>query len=52
MPRRSIVSTTIPREHLQHFLALCVQQHVFAPEQEEEEILAHFIQMLLLATQG
>ncbi len=27
-------------EHLQHFLALCVQQHVFAPEREEEEIRA------------
>ena len=27
-------------EHLQHFLALCVQQQVFAPEQEEEEIRA------------
>jgi transcriptional regulator with XRE-family HTH domain len=26
--------------HLQHFLELCVQQHVFAPEQEEEEIRA------------
>jgi transcriptional regulator with XRE-family HTH domain len=27
-------------EHLQHFLALCVQQHVFEPEREEEEIRA------------
>ncbi len=27
-------------EHLQHFLELCVQQHVFAPEREEEEIRA------------
>jgi WD40 repeat protein/transcriptional regulator with XRE-family HTH domain len=25
-------------EHLQHFLELCVQQHVFTPEREEEEI--------------
>ena len=24
--------------HLQHFLELCVQQRVFAPEREEEEI--------------
>jgi ATP/maltotriose-dependent transcriptional regulator MalT/transcriptional regulator with XRE-family HTH domain len=30
-----------PREdHLQHLLELCVQQHVFAPEREEEEIRA------------
>src|SRR5690348_3444076 len=27
-------------EHLQHFLELCVQQHVFAPGREEEEIRA------------
>src|SRR3989440_10349308 len=27
-------------ERLQHFVALCVQQHVFAPEREEEEIRA------------
>jgi WD40 repeat protein/transcriptional regulator with XRE-family HTH domain len=27
-------------EHLQHFLELCVQQHVFTPGQEEEEIRA------------
>jgi len=27
-------------EHLQHVLELCVQQHVFAPEREEEEIRA------------
>ena len=27
-------------EYLQHFLALCVQQHVFAPGREEEEIRA------------
>src|SRR6266700_8123795 len=27
-------------EHLQHLLELCVQQHVFAPEREEEEIRA------------
>src|SRR6266487_4949325 len=27
-------------EHLQHFLGLCVQQHVFAPGREEEEIRA------------
>jgi WD40 repeat protein/transcriptional regulator with XRE-family HTH domain len=27
-------------EHLQHFLELCVQQHVFTPEREEEEIRA------------
>src|ERR1700719_3053817 len=26
--------------HLQHFVALCVQQHVFAPGREEEEIRA------------
>ncbi len=26
--------------HLQHFLALCVQQHVFTPEREEAEIRA------------
>jgi WD40 repeat protein/DNA-binding transcriptional regulator YiaG len=26
--------------HLQHFIVLCVQQHVFAPEREEEEIRA------------
>ena len=26
--------------HLQHFLALCVQQHVFTPEREAEEIRA------------
>ena len=26
--------------HLQHVIALCVQQHVFAPEREEEEIRA------------
>jgi transcriptional regulator with XRE-family HTH domain len=33
--------STYPKvEHLQHFLALCVQQHVFAPEREEEEIRA------------
>jgi hypothetical protein len=25
-------------EHLQHFIVVCVQQHVFAPEREEEEI--------------
>src|SRR2546429_9108054 len=25
-------------EHLQHFLELCVQQHVFPPERQEEEI--------------
>jgi WD40 repeat protein/DNA-binding XRE family transcriptional regulator len=32
---------TYPKaEHLQHFIALCVQQHVFAPEREEEEIRA------------
>src|SRR5690242_14936228 len=30
---------TYPKaEHLQHFIALCVQQHIFAPEREEEEI--------------
>ena len=30
---------TYPKaEHLQHFLELCVQQHVFPPEREEEEI--------------
>src|SRR2546423_1745398 len=30
-----------PKEqHLQHFLAVCVQQHVFAPEREAEEIRA------------
>jgi transcriptional regulator with XRE-family HTH domain len=27
-------------EHFKHFLELCVQQHVFAPEREEEEIRA------------
>ena len=27
-------------EHLQHFLELCVQQHVFEPEREEAEIRA------------
>ena len=27
-------------EHLHHFLELCVQQHVFAPEREEAEIRA------------
>ena len=27
-------------EHLQHLIALCVQQQVFAPEREEEEIRA------------
>jgi transcriptional regulator with XRE-family HTH domain len=27
-------------EHFQHFLELCVQQHVFTPEREEEEIRA------------
>src|SRR5690349_9943870 len=27
-------------EHLQHFIALCVQQQVFAPEREGEEIRA------------
>src|SRR2546423_14411276 len=27
-------------EYLQHFLGLCVQQHVFAPRREEEEIRA------------
>jgi uncharacterized membrane protein YhaH (DUF805 family)/DNA-binding XRE family transcriptional regulator len=27
-------------EHLQHFIGLCVQQHVFAPEREEEQIRA------------
>src|SRR5947209_18932171 len=27
-------------EHLQHFVELCVQQHVFTPEREEEEIRA------------
>ncbi len=27
-------STYPKEEHLQHFLELCVQQHVFAPEQE------------------
>src|SRR6266566_5761676 len=27
-------------EHLQHFLGLCVQQHVFTAEREEEEIRA------------
>src|SRR5438067_6349755 len=27
-------------ERLQHFVALCVQQHVFAPGREEEEIRA------------
>jgi LuxR family maltose regulon positive regulatory protein len=27
-------------EHLQHFIALCVQQHVFEREREEEEIRA------------
>ena len=27
-------------EHLQHFIGLCVQQHVFAPKREEEEIRA------------
>jgi transcriptional regulator with XRE-family HTH domain len=27
-------------EHLQHLLALCVQQHVFTPERQEEEIRA------------
>jgi hypothetical protein len=26
-------------EHFKHFLALCVQQRVFAPEREEEERL-------------
>ena len=25
-------------EHLQHFIVVCVQQHVFAPEREAEEI--------------
>ncbi len=25
-------------EHIQHFIVVCVQQHVFAPEREEEEI--------------
>ncbi len=31
--------STYPKaEHLQHFLALCVQQHVFTPKREEEEI--------------
>src|SRR5215469_11472870 len=31
--------STYPKTpHLQHFIALCVQQHVFAPEREEEEI--------------
>src|SRR5437763_82104 len=30
-----------PKEqHLQHFIAVCVQQHVFAPGREEEEIRA------------
>jgi len=30
-----------PREHhLQHVIELCVQQHVFAPKREEEEIRA------------
>jgi transcriptional regulator with XRE-family HTH domain len=33
--------STYPKaEHLQHFLELCVQQHVFEPEREEEEIRA------------
>jgi WD40 repeat protein/transcriptional regulator with XRE-family HTH domain len=33
------VGSTYPKaEHFRHFLALCVQQHVFAPEREEEEI--------------
>jgi WD40 repeat protein/transcriptional regulator with XRE-family HTH domain len=33
------VGLTYPKaEHLQHFLELCVQQHVFTPEREEEEI--------------
>src|SRR5215472_17253387 len=33
------VGSTYPKaEHLQHFLELCVQQHVFPPEREEEEI--------------
>ena len=27
-------------EHFQHFLEMCVQQHAFAPEREEEEIRA------------
>jgi transcriptional regulator with XRE-family HTH domain len=27
-------------EHLQHFIGLCVQQHAFAPEREEEQIRA------------
>src|SRR5436309_1535658 len=27
-------------EHLQHFIGLCVQQHIFAPGREEEEIRA------------
>ncbi len=27
-------------EHLQHLIALCVQQHVFEPEREEEQIRA------------
>jgi transcriptional regulator with XRE-family HTH domain len=32
---------TYPKaEHLQHFIALCVRQHVFAPERKEEEIRA------------
>jgi transcriptional regulator with XRE-family HTH domain len=27
-------------QHLQHFIGLCVQQHVFEPEREAEEIRA------------
>ena len=33
-------STYPKEEHLQHLIELCVQQHVFAPGQEEEEIRA------------
>jgi WD40 repeat protein/transcriptional regulator with XRE-family HTH domain len=33
-------STYPQAEHFQHFLELCVQQHVFTPEREEEEIRA------------
>jgi WD40 repeat protein/DNA-binding XRE family transcriptional regulator len=33
--------STYPKaEHLQHFIGLCVQQHVFTPERVEEEIRA------------
>ena len=35
------IGSNYPRaERLQHFLVLCVQQHVFAPGREEEEIRA------------